>query len=167
MQPHLLLGSFQIYFLQLVMSAVSPAPLPFLEMLKGLLSIAISAGVTVLLALSLLGHFRNLSLKPQWQGASPYLLLKGPLCRCRMCVSGSLSPNLAAGSSALYSCCTSERRLVGLPQLPWCGMNATDMGLCKATGRGPLSRDFLQSGGSQFSQGAHSSVREQELVALS
>ena len=39
--------------------------------LQGLLSVDLGAGVAVLPALSLLGHSRGLSLKPQGWGASP------------------------------------------------------------------------------------------------
>ena len=43
--------------------------------------------------------------------------------------------------------------LIGLPQLPYCGMSATDTGLHRATGRGPAACTFLQMGSLQLWQG--------------
>ena len=43
--------------------------------------------------------------------------------------------------------------LIGLPQLPYCGMSATDTGLHRATGRGPAACTFLQIGSLQLWQG--------------
>ena len=43
---------------------------------------------------------------------------------------------------------------MGLPLLPWCGTSATDMGFCRAAGRGPVACAFLQPGIPQLQQGA-------------
>ena len=69
----------------------------------GLLYVDMGAGAAVLLALSFLGHTRDLSLKHQGLGAFPYLLLTGSLCSFRMYVSGGPPPCLSACRSALCS----------------------------------------------------------------
>lgn len=74
-----------------------------------------------------------------------------------ICVPGGPSPHLAAGRSALCSCCGSEHGLMGLTWLPWCGTSATDVRLCGTTGGGPVSCAFLQSGSPQLQQGAGTS----------
>ena len=43
---------------------------------------------------------------------------------------------------------------MGLSQLPWCEMSATNMGLCRATGRDPATCAFLQSGSPYLRQDA-------------
>ena len=55
---------------------------------------------------------------------------------------------------------------MGLPQLPWCGMSATDMGLCRANGRDPVSCAFLQSGSPYLWQGVAQLVLSLEWVPL-
>ena len=71
-----------------------------------------------------------------------------------MCVSSGPFPCLTAAWSALCSRYGLVGGLMGLSQLPCCDMSATNMGLCRATGRGPETCAFLQSGSPHLGHGA-------------